>query len=204
MLFKYIKKHCIKIIIKFYQRWRISLFSHLSTNINIIGNPIINQPTQFNGLGEINFKGICHIGINPSPFFYNGVCYFEARKKEAKITIGNNVFINNNFVVISECSIHIGNNVMFGTNVEIYDSDFHNIEPYKRMDIDYKKEAIFIENNVWIGSNVKILKGVTIGENTVIANGAIVVNNIPKNSIAGGIPAKVIKSIVEKHETYPY
>jgi maltose O-acetyltransferase len=118
------------------------------------------------------------------------------RTKESRIAIGNNVYFNNNVVAIAEESITIGNNVLIGTNVELYDSDFHNIDPHLRFGCKTHPVApIKIEDNVWLGSNVKILKGVTIGENSVISNGAVVTKNIPANVVAGGIPAKIIKKV---------
>ncbi len=190
------KRFVFKILTKYFQRFRLKYFEYKSNNLgNIEGNPTILQPTLFLGRGKFNFKGKVQLGYFPSPFFYTGNIHLEARTKESKIEFGNNVFINNNFVVISEKSIKIGDNALIGTNVEIADSDFHNIIPTERFGGDHFTEGVEIKNNVWLGSNVKILKGVTIGENSVIANGSIVTKSIPANVVAGGIPAKVIKQI---------
>ena len=82
-----------------------------------------------------------------------------------------------------------------GTNVEIIDSDFHNLDPNLRNSGNHKCKPVKIGRNVFVGSNVKILKGVTIGENSVIANGSVVVKDIPANVIVAGNPASVIKEI---------
>lgn len=178
-----------------YQKIRVSLFKRLSSN-SIIGTPYIMQPALFIGKGVIKFGDRVQIGYFPSPYFFSGNAHFEARKENSNITIGNNVYFNNGVVLISEKSIKIGNDILVGTNVEIYDSDFHNTNPDLRFGgHEYEKESVIIEDNVWLGSNVKILKGVTIGKNSVISNGAIVTKSIPPNTIAGGIPAKVIKSL---------
>jgi maltose O-acetyltransferase len=104
--------------------------------------------------------------------------------------------INNNIVIISEGEgITISSNTLIGTQCEIYDSDFHNLQIDKRLTGEITTKRVFIDENVFIGSNVKILKGVSIGKNSVIANGSIVTKSIPENVIAGGIPAKVIKTI---------
>ncbi len=181
-----------------FQQFRIVIYRNLSDLIDITGKPHIKQPVLFIGKGSLKFGNNVNIGYYPSPYFYSGNAHFEARTIDSKITIGNNVYFNNNFVAISEVSITIGNNILIGTNVEIYDSDFHNMEPHLRFGAqEYPTAKVIIEDNVWLGSNVKILKGVTIGQNSVIANGAIVTKSIPANVVAGGIPAKVIKLLNE-------
>ncbi|MBP6585915.1 MAG: hypothetical protein KA215_09645 [Flavobacterium sp.] len=74
------------------------------------------------------------------------------------------------------------------------DNDAHHLASNKRHESSISKEIV-IENNVFIGSNVTILKGVTIGENTVIGNGSVVTKSIPKNVIAAGNPAHVIREL---------
>lgn len=191
-----IKRFVFKLGKKYFQIFRMKFFESQSTNLeNIKGKPILLQPTLFIGKGEYIFKGKVQLGYFPSPFFYTGNIHLEARTKESIIEFGDNIFINNNFVVVSEKRVKIGNNALIGTNVEITDSDFHNVIPSKRFGGEHFTAEVEIKNNVWLGSNVKILKGVTIGENSVIANGSIVTKSIPANVVAGGIPAKVIKQI---------
>ncbi len=170
--------------------------SILSTCTNIEGKAKLIQPTQFNGEGLIKLGKNTQIGFSPSPFLYSGYGYIEARSLNSIIEIGNDVIINNNIVIISESEgIFIGNKTLIGTNCEIIDSDFHALEPTKRDTGKAITKKITIEENVFIGSNVKILKGVTIGKNSVIANGSIVSKSIPQNVIAGGTPAKAIKDL---------
>jgi maltose O-acetyltransferase len=191
-----IKRFVFSLFIKYYDRYREKLFESKSNNLsNINGTPKILQPVLFLGKGKYIFQGKVQLGYFPSPYFYSGNIHLEARTKESVIEFGNNIFINNNFVVISEKKVKIGNNALIGTNVEITDSDFHNIIPAERFGGSHFTAEVEIKDNVWIGSNVKILKGVTIGENSVIANGSIVTGDIPANVVAGGIPAKVIKQI---------
>lgn len=182
------------------QKLRIHYYQLLSDCVTE-GRPVKYQPVQCVGRGYIKFNGIVRFGVFPSPFYYNGYCYIEARNKNAKITFGNGTWINNNFVAISEHkSITIGEKVVIGTLVEIYDSNFHGIEPDRR-EISSPVEAsgVVIEDNVFIGSNVKILKGVTVGQDSIIANGSIVTKSIPAGVIAGGNPAQVIKSLYRKN-----
>jgi maltose O-acetyltransferase len=152
---------------------------------------------QLVGKGEIEFNGSVTMGFFPSPFFFNGYGYIEARNSGAKVKIGNGTWVNNNFVAVSEHkSITIGENVLIGTFVEIYDSNFHGLEPEQRRTSNPEEASeVIIEENVFIGSNVKILKGVTIGRDSVIANGSIVTKSIPSGVVAGGNPAKILKNL---------
>ena len=159
------------------------------------GTPIISQPTLFIGKGVINLGRNVQFGYYPSPFFFSGYSHIEARNEKALINFGNDIIINNNLVIIAEKEISIGNRVLVGTNVEIFDSDFHSILKNRLGNKDYGIAPVFIGDNVWIGSNVKILKGVEIGENSVISNSSVVTKSFPSNVVIGGIPAKIIKKI---------
>lgn len=112
-----------------------------------------------------------------------------------EISIGHNVFINQNCTFYDLGGINIADNVMIGPNVSIITSS-HPIEYSKRRSITVGK-PIVIEKNVWIAANAIIIGGVTIGENSVVAAGSIVTKDIPPNSFAGGNPAKIIRSIEE-------
>lgn len=184
-------------IIKLFQRVRIVFYLKLSKN-HFQGNPSINLPVIFNGNGSIHFDEGVQLGFNPSPGFYDGSGYIESRNKEASIKVGKHVFINNNFRFICDKTfIHIGNNVLIGTNVEILDSDFHELNPQSRNSGFHLCRGVIIEDNVFIGNNVTILKGCQIGKNSVVANGSVVTKSFPKNVIVGGNPARIIKEIIE-------
>ena len=186
-----------KFITDLYQAYRKRLYKVLSNN-TYSGSPIINQPCLFVGVGKIEFNKNVMLGYWPSPFYYNGYIHLEARNTSANIKFGSNIFSNNNLVVICDKTlITICDNVLIGTNVEIYDSDFHEIHPDRRNSGFHKCAPVLIEENVFLGSNVKILKGVTVGKNSIIASNSTVVKSIPENVIAGGNPAKVIKSVYE-------
>jgi acetyltransferase-like isoleucine patch superfamily enzyme len=186
-------KHTAEFV--FFQYPRVIKYRLLSSCKNIIGNPKYNQPTQLLGGGVIMFGKNVNLGVRPSPNLYSGYGYIDARKEKSLITIGDNVWINNNFMITSEGqSISIGKDTLIGLNVEITDSDFHDLNPKKRMSGIPKTAKVIIEENVFIGNNVKILKGVTIGKNSVIGNSSVVTKSIPSNVIAGGYPCKVIKT----------
>ncbi|POY34903.1 acetyltransferase [Solitalea longa] len=196
----FLKKARIRIIKKLLYpllRWIIiKKYRLLSTCINFKGKPVLNQALLAQGLGEIEISGTVTIGVTSSPSLFSTYAYFEVRKKQSKIKIEDGVFLNNNSCLISEGEgISIGKNTLIGLNFCAYDSDFHDLAPDKRMGGLPKTAAVVIGYNVFIGSNVTVLKGVTIGDNTVIANGSLVVKSIPANVIAGGNPCKVIKEL---------
>ena len=106
------------------------------------------------------------------------------------ITIGKYGMICPGVRIGSADSIHIGENCMFANNTYVTDADWHGI--YNRITIG-NTSPVTIGDNVWVGDTAIVCKGVTIGENSIIGAGAVVVNEIPSNSIAAGNPARVIK-----------
>ena len=127
--------------------------------------------------------------------FFNGYVHLEARGELSSIKIGENTHINNNFVAIAEhTAISIGERCLIGTCVELYDSDFHGIEVSERSKWEFENaEPVIMEDDVFIGSNSKIMKGVKIGAVSVIADGSIVTGEVPPGVVAGGNPARIIK-----------
>jgi acetyltransferase-like isoleucine patch superfamily enzyme len=115
------------------------------------------------------------------------------------LRIGNNVAIGHNSTFTVGREISIGNNVMIGGNVEIFDSPGHPTDPVLRLAgspaLPEDVKAIRIEDNTWIGSGTIIYPGVTIGEGSVVARGAIVMSDVPPNVIVAGSPARQIKRI---------
>jgi len=101
-------------------------------------------------------------------------------------------------IIARSKTIRIGAGCMLAPNVTILDSDFHILWPPERRNDTWETDidaGVTLEKNVWVGMGATILKGVTIGENSVIAAGSVVVTSIPANSLAGGNPAKVIKAL---------
>jgi len=98
----------------------------------------------------------------------------------------------------ASAEISIGKNFISAPDVWIVDNDAHGVEPGKRSGQYASSAPVKIGDNVWIGYRAMVLKGVTIGDNSVIAAGAVVTNDIPANSIAAGVPAKVVKTIARQ------
>jgi acetyltransferase-like isoleucine patch superfamily enzyme len=116
-------------------------------------------------------------------------CMISTQTEKAKIEIGNLCGFSGTVIGAFE-HIKFGNNVRCGANTLITDSDWHT-DDYR----SGKSSPVFIEDNVWLGVNVTVLKGVTIGQNTIIGAGSVVTKDIPANVVAAGNPCKVIKQI---------
>lgn len=112
-----------------------------------------------------------------------------------QIEFGKRVFINHSFTAMSIGGIILEDNVQIGPNVTIV-TDNHDLENRYVL----KCKPVRICRNAWIGANVTIMPGVTVGENAVIAGGAVVTKDVQTNSIVGGNPAKVIRQIGEEKE----
>jgi len=110
------------------------------------------------------------------------------------IFIGSNFTGNYNLTVLDIREVHIGDNVMIGPNVLITTVG-HPLSPLGRRKHLAIAKPVEIGSDVWIGGNVTILPGVKIGSNVVIGAGAVVSRDIPSNSVAVGVPARVVKSI---------
>ena len=112
-----------------------------------------------------------------------------------EIRVGRGVFVNQNCTFYDLGGIDIGDEVMIGPNVSLITSG-HPVEPSRRRD-GVTAAPIVIGRNVWLAAGVTVIGGVTIGENSVVAAGAVVTRDVPPNTLAGGNPAQVIRSIVE-------
>jgi acetyltransferase-like isoleucine patch superfamily enzyme len=191
-----LKRRLAYALLRIVQAGRIAVFAALST-CRAQGRPRLHQPLQLAGSGTIRFGRGIAIGVFPSPYYLSSYAYVEARGTNASVEIGDHTAINNGFVAIAEhTAIRIGAHVLIGTNVEIYDSDFHGLQADRRQVSDpADARPVCIGDHVFLGSNVKILKGVQIGAGSVVANGAVVIGDIPPNVVAGGIPARVIRSL---------
>jgi len=108
------------------------------------------------------------------------------------ITIGKNVFINFDCTFLALGGITIEDDVLIGPKVSLI-TENHPLNPEDRKGLFGK--PIVIKKNAWIGANATILPGVTIGENAVVAAGAVVSKDVPDNTIVGGVPAKFIKNV---------
>lgn len=119
------------------------------------------------------------------------------------VHLGKGIYINSNVTFVDDAEIYIGDYTMISPNVVLTTSG-HPILPVLRENHYVYNLPIHVGKNVWIGSNVSIMPGITIGDNSVIGAGSVVTNDIPKNVVAFGVPCRVIREIGEKDREYFY
>lgn len=139
-------------------------------------------------------------------FEYNH-CHPDNKKEKQDILrgllghAGENFYANFNLVVVDDIEVHIGNNVMVAPNVTLSVTG-HPVDPEYRRGGTQFSLPIVIGDDVWIGANSVILPGVTIGDNSVIGAGSVVTQDIPANSVAYGVPCRVIREINDYDKEY--
>lgn len=110
--------------------------------------------------------------------------------RDGRLTFGNNVFLNQGVRIACSREISIGDNALIGDETVILDSDYHGVA-----NSPAKAAPVRIEPDVWLGTRVIVLRGVTIGRGSVVGAGAVVTRSIPPFVFAAGVPAQVIKSL---------
>jgi acetyltransferase-like isoleucine patch superfamily enzyme len=164
------------------------LVHHVKFDYNVLGNNF-----YINNKGKITLSK--RVRLNSYP---DGSCHRTALStyyNESEIIIGSNCLLNGTIIHCNE-KVVIGNLCMFGPGTIICDNNSHNIsiDPEKRR-TKSESAPIIIEDNVWIGMNCVIMKGVKIGRNSIIAANSLVLKNVEPDSLYGGHPAHFIKKL---------
>ena len=187
-IFKTIESHFLKKKFVIFSPCSVDISN--KSNISIKNKLLINS----NWTRKLTLKNTIPCIIQFEPFsniivdkfiIYSG-CNIHVRKNATLIL--DTGYINHNCIIDCHENITIGNKVFIGENVIIRDSDNHSFKG--KNCVNTKK--IIIEDNVWIGDNSIILKGVTIGAGAVVGAGSVVTKNVPKNCVVAGNPAKII------------
>jgi acetyltransferase-like isoleucine patch superfamily enzyme len=175
------KNFSIKAIIRYYfERINGCLFKQnffkIGRKCRIAGKPFIN------GLGKITAGDnlIIESLIDPVEIFAD---------EKAEINIGNNVYINKGVVISARQRIDIGDSTKIGGRTLLMDTDYHGIDGNCA-----RTSPIHIGSHVWICWGEIILKGVTIGNNSMVAAGSVVTRDVPPDTLVAGNPSKVIRS----------
>jgi len=203
---------CIVLVFKGIRQLKAIIFCHATTLITrivfFLNGIYFKSGLSSSGIPSIHISrnGVCRTGENLTigSWYVINASGFKAKSKievrnNAMLIIGDNVGMTSTTIICYH-KITIGNNVMIGVGTHIYDTNFHNIDPVLRTEKKDPRETvktapIVICDNVFIGAFSIILKGVTIGRNSVVAAGSVVTKSIPANQIWGGNPAKFIKEL---------
>lgn len=176
------------IVYSFFFKMKLKIYGiKHGDNIKSIGNTYVfkQQKSKIEIGNYCKFRSKEHsnlIGINRK-------CSLSTLQPGAELIIGNNCGFSGTIIGAFK-SIKIGNHVRCGANTLITDSDWH-LDDQRAG----KASPVVINNNVWLGVNVVVLKGVTIGDNSVIGANSVITKNIPANVIAAGNPCKVIRDL---------
>lgn len=194
----YLHPHYLNVIIRIVSLWFWTILNYCSA---ILWRINIGRKCKFRGKTIFRNLPFSHIKIGDKCTFLSnhrsnliGIytpCIISTIQQKATVEIGNNCGFSGT-VIGCASYIKLGDNVRCGANTLITDSDWH-IDDYRTG----PNKDVIIEDNVWLGYGVKVLKGVHIGQNSLIGANSVVTKDIPANVIAAGNPCKVIK-IIEK------
>jgi len=151
-------------------------FESVGPGLNIVGRPLIHGKGKIIAGVNLNLRALSF----PIEIFAG---------ENAVIKIGDDVLINQGVTISASTKIEIGDRTLIGDQTTIYDDDWHGIDGNQS-----KTSPVLIGNHVWICAKVIILKGVTIGDNTIVGAGSVVTKDVLQNTIVAGNPAKKIGS----------
>jgi len=185
-----------KIILKIKEETYKMIFNKISfgEKITFYGKPIISLHANSNI--SIGSRAVLCSTSKDTALGVNHPVILRTLNEKASIIVGDDTGVSG-ATICSSSKITIGKGCLLGANVSVIDTDFH---PIKSLERRYDNKSIIslpiqINDNVFIGYNTVVLKGVEIGKNSVIGANSVVVSDIPENSIAVGNPAKVVKEI---------
>jgi acetyltransferase-like isoleucine patch superfamily enzyme len=173
---------------------RMAIF-RMRGSAELAGTCILDGPFDLDGAGVVTLEDKVALGYRLAPRSGNGEIRLQARYNTSRIRIGESTALSNNVTIIAVKCVEIGARCLVGDHTLILDSDFHHMDAATRNAPNPPTAPVLIEADVWIGSRVTILKGVRIGARSVIAAGAVVTKSIPPDSVAAGIPARVVRSV---------
>jgi Acetyltransferase (isoleucine patch superfamily) len=152
----------------------------------IISGPNIRIGHSFTAIGE--WHSPVQIGVWGRDF------------GQGEIVIGNACLMSPGSRISASDEVILGDGCMMANGSFITDSDWHGL--YDRVNRDEKIMPVHLGNNVWLGDHAIVLKGVKIGDNSIVAAGAVVTHDVPPNVVVAGNPAKVVKQLDTAERTY--
>ncbi len=165
-----------------------AICTHLGQGLRIEQLPYIRGNGELLIGDNVYISGKIGIGFASSP-----------TRQSPTLRIGNNSFIGHDCMFQMRKNITIGNHCLLAGGIIIQDNNGHPLDPENRKAnlpvSDDEVHPVIIKDGAWIGRRVMILKGVTVGENSVVGAGSVITKDIPDNAVAAGNPAKVIKAL---------
>jgi acetyltransferase-like isoleucine patch superfamily enzyme len=162
-------------------RWYLRHADHVGPYVRVRGRPVV--------------KNWGRMVIGERTQLVSTIATLElVTMKDATLEIGSRSLINYGGSIAAHERITIGERCLIGTHAIVMDNDFHRIEPERRLEPP-ESRPITIEDNVWLGARVIVLGGVTIGADSCIGAGSVVIDDIPPRSLAVGLPARVIRQL---------
>ncbi len=172
---------------RFYlRRWIVPQFDRVGEGLSVL------HPRYFSLFGKAIHAGK-HLHVICSPQQAVSLSCWSSKQEQGQIHIGDYVLLSPGVKISSACEIRIGNACMIASEAYLSDSDWHGV--YNRTRPFRCSQPLVLEDNVWIGFRAIVGKGVRIGKNSVVAAGAVVVDDVPANTVVGGNPAKIIKTL---------
>lgn len=149
---------------------------------------------------NVAIEPFCSVGTSGAGILTIGSCSTVKQRSEiiasgGTLSIGDGAFVGTGTFIVARQSITIGDHALIAEYVTIRDQDHRYGGDVPTAKNGFETSPIVIGDNVWIGAKATITRGVTIGDNAVIAAGAVVIDDIPPNAIVGGVPAKILKMI---------
>lgn len=153
-------------------------------------------------LPVLSSKGYISIGERFAMRGLLSACELGTAQKDARLEIGDRVFINQGAIVVASSYIKIGDDSLIGEFSAIYDTNHHSLDPLHPT----KSAPVIIGSNVWLCRGVVVLPGSTIGDHTVVAVGSVVSGDLPPRVLAAGNPAQIVRKLDipdgwSRHET---
>jgi acetyltransferase-like isoleucine patch superfamily enzyme len=161
--------------------WQLKSVQKIGTEIELSGPVIIKNLGTIEVSDQVKFDANWHKPV-----------YISLMRPNARLIIENNAYINYGTEISLVKEVIIGAYSLISIDCLIYDTDWHSLDGFDR---EIPVSPTRIGRGVWLGARVMVLKGVSIGDNTVVAANSVVTNDLPNNVLAGGNPARVIRPI---------
>jgi acetyltransferase-like isoleucine patch superfamily enzyme len=163
-------------------RWYLRHATRLGKNVRVWGRPFIHHNGGQMLIGD-RVRLVSHVAALELGVSSGGT-----------LDIGESTYINYGSSIAASKLVRIGPRCNIGSHVMIIDNDFHRLEPERRNERP-ESAPIVLGENVWLGSRVIVLPGVTIGADSVVGAGSVVTKDVPPRTLAAGVPARVIRQL---------